>query len=40
MYISLPFTVCKEWLVREDNALAEHLQTKESKFTIYQFMYI
>lgn len=23
--------VCKEWLVREDSALAQHLQSKESK---------
>lgn len=27
--------VCREWVVREDNALAQQLQSQESEFLFY-----
>lgn len=32
--------VCKEWLVREDSALAQHLQSKESKIAVNIFCFL
>lgn len=31
------FVVCREWVVREDNALAQQLQSQESKFSFVFF---
>lgn len=33
--VSILFAVCREWIVREDNALAQQLQSQESEFSSF-----
>lgn len=35
IFILFYFAVCREWIVREDLALAQQLQSQESRFSFF-----